>query len=186
MYTFSYQHPSHLHNIVHVRSAFLHLHWLLNPLVHPHLMGAWHAAPAGVSVIHFIFHCALATSQVHPKSAGLGNCGALIVVWPHTWHASYPTLNTCWASASCVGGMFSISLTCWVNSTSLSPFTLLSELPRSYMMTINLAFLTVFTELTWHHHMHPMLSRLYVFPSRRMAKLRHIQSRHGMQEGHHI
>ena len=55
------------------------------PLVHPHLMAARHAAPAGGNVIHLIFHCALATSQVHPKSAGLGYCGALIVVWPHTF-----------------------------------------------------------------------------------------------------
>ena len=31
-----------------------------------------------------------------------------------------------------------------------------------------------------------MLSRRYVFPSRPMTKLRHIQSRHGMQEGHCI
>ena len=68
--------------------------------------GASTPAPAGVSVIHFIFHCALATSQVHPKSAGLGNCWALIVAWPHRWPSSYPTLNTCWASASCVGGIF--------------------------------------------------------------------------------
>ena len=114
MYKSSYQHPPYLHNIMHVKSAFLHLHRLLHPLVHPHLMAARHAAPAGGNAIHFIFHCALATSQVHPKSAGLGNCGALIVAWPHIWPAPYPTLNTCWASgsASYVGGMFSISLTC--------------------------------------------------------------------------
>ena len=31
-----------------------------------------------------------------------------------------------------------------------------------------------------------MLSRRYVFHFRRMLTLRHIQSRHGMQEGHHI
>ena len=79
MYKSSYQHPPHLHNILHVKSAFLHLHRLLHPLVHPHLMAARHAAPAGGNVIHFIFHCALATSQVHPKSVGLGNCGALII-----------------------------------------------------------------------------------------------------------
>ena len=98
----------------HVKSAVLHLHRLLHPLVHPHLMAARHAVPAGGNVIHFIFHCALATSQVHPKSAGLGLCGALIVAWSHIWPASYHTLNTCWASgsASYVGGMFSISLTC--------------------------------------------------------------------------
>ena len=47
------------------------------------LMTARHATPAGGSVIHFIFHCALATSHVHPKYAGLGNGGALIVAWPH-------------------------------------------------------------------------------------------------------
>ena len=140
MYKWSYQHPPHLHNIMHVKSAFLHLHRLLHPLVHPHLIAARLAAPAGGNVIHCIFHCALATPQVHPKSAGLGNCGALIVAWPHIWPASYPTLNTCWASgsASYVGGMFSISLTCWVNRTSLSPFTLLSDLPRSYMMKTDL------------------------------------------------
>ena len=141
MYKLSYEHLPHLHNIVHVKSAFLHLHWLLHLLVHPYLTTARHAAPADGSVIHFISHCALATSQVHPKSAGLGNCGALIVAWPHTWPASYPTLNTSWASASCVGGMFSIVLPFWVNSTSLSALTLLSELPRSYMMTNNLSLL---------------------------------------------
>ena len=72
------------------------------------LVAARHTAPAGGNVIHFIFHCALVTSQVHPKSAGLGNCGALIVAWPHIWPASYPILNTCWASgsASYVGGIF--------------------------------------------------------------------------------
>ena len=103
-------------------------------------MTARHAAPADGSVIHFIFHCALATSHVHPKYAGLGNSGALIVAWPHTWPASYPTLNTCCsAGASCVGGRFSIYLPFLVNSTILSPLTLLSELPRSYIMTINLS-----------------------------------------------
>ena len=114
MYKSSYQHPPHLHNNMHVKSAFLHLHRLLHPLVHPHLMAERLAAPVDGHVIHFIFHCALATSQVHPKSAGLGNCGAFIVSWPHIWPASYPTLNTCWASgnASYVGVMFSISLTC--------------------------------------------------------------------------
>ena len=140
MYKLSYEHPPHLHKIVPVKSAFLHLHWLLHPLVHPQLMSARHAAPAGGNVIHFIFHCALATSQVHPKSAGLGNCGVLIVAWPHTWPASYPTLNTCCsAGASCVGGRFSISLPFLVNSTILSPLMLLSELPPSYIMTINLS-----------------------------------------------
>ena len=62
MYKSSYQHPPQLHNIMHVKSAFLHLLRLLHPLVHPHLMAARHAAPAGGNVIHFIFHCALATS----------------------------------------------------------------------------------------------------------------------------
>ena len=35
--------------------------------------------------------------------------------------------------------MFSIELTCLVNSISLSPLTLLTELPRSYTMSINLS-----------------------------------------------
>ena len=95
-------------------------------------MTARQAVPACGSVIHFIFYCALATSQVHPKS--------VIVAWPHTWPASYPTLNTRRrANASGVGGLFSISMHFWVNSTSLSPLTLLSELTRSYMITINLS-----------------------------------------------
>ena len=51
------------------------------------------------------------------------------------------TCHTSWANASCVGGMFSMSMPFWLNSTSLSPLTLLSELPRSYMMTINLSIM---------------------------------------------
>ena len=88
-------------------------------------------ARAGGSVVHFIFHCALATSQVHLKFAGVGNGGALIVAWHHTWPASYPTTTnnnnplfqtwrynihsvhskwkhnmSWWASVYCVGGIF--------------------------------------------------------------------------------
>ncbi len=167
MYKLSYQHPPHFHNIVHVKSAFLHLHWHLHPLVHPHLMTARRAAHAGGSVIHFIFHCALATSHVHPKSAGLRNCGALIVAWPHTWPASYPTLNTCVGLGvvhlvlagcfqyPCVSEWIAPVFHRWHYFLDSSEYTwrqLTSQLWEEHSWHfMSLAFLTVYRELAWHH-----------------------------------
>ena len=64
------------------------------------------AVEAGVhtSFVHSSINVAITSTQK--------NYMFLFVVYAvvYSYEASYPTLNTCWASASCVGGLFSISL----------------------------------------------------------------------------
>ena len=166
MYKFSYEHPRHLHNIVHVKFALLYLHWLHHPLLHPHFMTARHAAPAGGSVIHFIFNCALATSHVLPKSAGLRNCGALIVAWQNTHDLLRTLLSTHVGLVHLVlAGCFQYPcLSEWIapvfirwhffqNSSDDTWWQLISQLWEEHSCHyMSFAFMTVYRELEWHHH----------------------------------
>ena len=64
-------HPPHVHIILLVTFALLHLQCPLHPVMHPHLMTTMYALPAGVRVIHLMYHCEL------------GNRGAFLIDLPH-------------------------------------------------------------------------------------------------------
>ena len=98
----------------------------LQSFVHPYLMTAQHASWAGKRVIHFILHCTLDDSQVHPEAKGVVSSGTLAIAWLQTWLVISLTCSRCWAKVSCTGGIFAIFLPFWVNKTC---FSLLLGLP---------------------------------------------------------
>ena len=108
--------------------AFKHRHCPLQPIVQPHLMMTLQTVPSGGSVIHCTYH--LGT----PPVCWTG-CGAFSRAGQQTWPAWYPTRSRYCTRASCVGGIFSISLPFCVKRTSLARFTSSSELPQSYSTT---------------------------------------------------
>ena len=128
-----------MHSNVQGKFSLTHLHHPRQPVVHTHFITARQANPAGGRSIHLTSHTLNSSFRIHPKSAGLGRCGALFRTWLHMCPACYPTRSKCWYKLSCVGGIFSISLCFCVKRVCLALFTFSSEFPRSYSSTTNLS-----------------------------------------------